>query len=225
MSFRQGARQFFERRVAPTPPLPYDAEVEYLESTGTQWIDTGIYGDDNLFASVSCMATGQSANVRDVVGANDTSRDVFGYSFRIRIIRNSIVKYSIGRNTTSSYTATVDSVVIWHDVTIDTTSGAKKIFIDGIQFGTTLTSTANKMATKVYLFAQNNDGVANDFADGVRVSAFSVKDTTTGRMLLDLIPVRFTNELGESEGAMYDRVSGALFRNAGTGAFTIGPDK
>ena len=22
--------------------LPYDAEVEYLESTGTQWIDTGI---------------------------------------------------------------------------------------------------------------------------------------------------------------------------------------
>ena len=24
------------------PKLPYDAEVEYLESTGTQWIDTGI---------------------------------------------------------------------------------------------------------------------------------------------------------------------------------------
>lgn len=23
-------------------PLPYDAELEYLESTGTQWIDTGI---------------------------------------------------------------------------------------------------------------------------------------------------------------------------------------
>ena len=36
-----GARQFFERRGAPTPPVPYDAEVEYLESTGTQCIDTG----------------------------------------------------------------------------------------------------------------------------------------------------------------------------------------
>lgn len=23
--------------------VPYDAEVEYLESTGTQWIDTGVY--------------------------------------------------------------------------------------------------------------------------------------------------------------------------------------
>ncbi len=26
----------------PVPPLPYDAEVEYLEGTGTQYIDTGL---------------------------------------------------------------------------------------------------------------------------------------------------------------------------------------
>ena len=41
----------------------------------------------------------------------------------------------------------------------------------------------------------------------------------------DFIAVRFTNEGGVSEGAMFDRVSGQLFRNAGTGAFIIGPDK
>ena len=41
----------------------------------------------------------------------------------------------------------------------------------------------------------------------------------------DFIPVRFTNERGETEGAMYDRVSGQLYRNSGTGAFIIGPDK
>lgn len=38
--------------------------------------------------------------------------------------------------------------------------------------------------------------------------------------VLDLMPVR-----DNGEGAMYDRVSGQLFRNAGTGAFIIGPDK
>lgn len=37
--------------------------------------------------------------------------------------------------------------------------------------------------------------------------------------VIDLIPVRVNGE-----GAMYDRVSGQLFRNAGTGAFVIGPD-
>lgn len=40
----------------------------------------------------------------------------------------------------------------------------------------------------------------------------------------DMIPVRFTNEQGVSEGAMYDRVSGQLFRNSGTGAFSFGTD-
>jgi len=41
----------------------------------------------------------------------------------------------------------------------------------------------------------------------------------------DAYSVRFTNEMGQAEGAMYDRVSGQLFRNAGKGAFTVGPDK
>lgn len=36
--------------------------------------------------------------------------------------------------------------------------------------------------------------------------------------------VRFTNENGVSEGAMYDRVTRKLFGNAGTGAFVLGPD-
>ena len=45
-----------------------------------------------------------------------------------------------------------------------------------------------------------------------------------GHNNMSFIPVRFTNENGVTEGAMFDRVSGELFRNAGSGAFTIGPD-
>ena len=37
-----GARQFFERRGAPTPPLPYDYEVEYIErDCSVPWVDSG----------------------------------------------------------------------------------------------------------------------------------------------------------------------------------------
>jgi len=46
-----------------------------------------------------------------------------------------------------------------------------------------------------------------------------------GILLRDFLPVKFSNEQGVSEGAMYDCVSGQLFRNAGTGAFVVGPDK
>ena len=42
--------------------LPYDAEVEYLESTGTQWIDTGKYltSASNVEVRAQIMGTGTS---------------------------------------------------------------------------------------------------------------------------------------------------------------------
>ena len=66
------------------------------------------------------------------------------------------------------------------------------------------------------LFGELNN---NNFSGGsVRIR--EVKFFYNGMLSKDIIAVRFTNEQGVSEGAMYDRVSGALFRNAGTGAFT-----
>ena len=41
----------------PTPVLPYDAEIMYLEGTGTQWIETGIYPRDNLHVSLRSAFT------------------------------------------------------------------------------------------------------------------------------------------------------------------------
>ena len=35
--------------------LPYDAEVEYLESTGTQWIDTGIIATEDTRVKATLM--------------------------------------------------------------------------------------------------------------------------------------------------------------------------
>ena len=58
-----------------------------------------------------------------------------------------------------------------------------------------------------------------------------------GNKIQHLVPVRFTNELGQTEGAMYDRANptvgmnpdgsartDGLYRNRGTGAFVIGSD-
>ena len=50
------------------------------------------------------------------------------------------------------------------------------------------------------------------------------KHRKNGVLMCDLYSVRFTNELGQDEGAMFDKVSGLFFRNAGTGSFEIGPE-
>ena len=43
-------------------------------------------------------------------------------------------------------------------------------------------------------------------------------------IMRDLFPIRFVNENGDDEGAMYDVINGELLRNQGSGSFTIGPD-
>ena len=67
---------------------------------------------------------------------------------------------------------------------------------------------------------------------------YRAKFTNNGTDVFDYIPVRFTNEQGVSEGAIFDRANptvgmnpdgsprtDGIYRNRGTGAFVIGPDK
>jgi hypothetical protein len=55
--------------------------------------------------------------------------------------------------------------------------------------------------------------VASNFSK-VRIYRFYIEGK------IDLVPVRIGNV-----GYMYDKVSGKLFGNAGTGNFILGPDK
>lgn len=67
------------------------------------------------------------------------------------------------------------------------------------------------------LFARLWDG-EYQYTTGVRVH--SLKCYEDGVLILDFIPVR----VGQV-GYMYDKVSGLLFGNNGTGNFTLGNDK
>lgn len=51
------------------------------------------------------------------------------------------------------------------------------------------------------------------------VQVYSFKYTKRNKTFMELIPVRIGDE-----GFMYDKVSGKLFGNAGTGKFILGPD-
>ena len=215
-----GARQFFERRGAPTPPLPYDAEVEYLESTGTQYIDTGLYGRDGLRAKCSFAA--------DVYNAANpfpfcARRGPNQFGCGIRIVSN-VPKFYAGMMRAVSDIADADGG--WHGIEIVTVSYDKYVVFDGVSVATSATANSYETQNNVVLFAHANATIgASPNCGSGRIGSFSLYDETAQTLLLDYIPVRFTNEQGVSEGAMYDRVSGQLFRNAGTGAFTIGPDK
>lgn len=213
---RPGARQFFERRGAPTPPaLPYDAEVKWLESTGTQWIDTGLPAREGLLVECVGSIVSWTSSGR-LFGCTAGGR---GRVFGVTTGREDTDQLYIGAAVSGSYTSSAPIGQSSHVFNLDSTAGAKVFRIDGNVINTWDTSLGVSLAN-IFLFS----AAASSYAGVSRMYSFWVKDATTGQTLVDLIPVRFTNELGESDGAMYDKVSGQLFRNQGTGKFIVGAD-
>lgn len=192
-------------------PLPYDAEVEYLESTGTQWIDTGISPRSGLLVRAEV-----------VFGNGYVFGTLSGRTYLSITRRNNdgIVSASAWSANASLNDLDVD-LTKKYLIEINTANGSKNVSVDGsIRHSWATTSTVIG-AYAIGLFAYRNSGVPsqNSFGESM-VSAFSVRDTTTDEMLLDLIPVR-----KDGVGYMYDRASGNLLGNSGTGDFVIGPDK
>lgn len=192
--------------VVSTEALPYDAEVEYLQSSGTQYINTGIK-PTNLYTFDSKVTMTQSSYNCIFWGCRSSGT----YS------SNNSQCY-LNYNSTQSgakvrlYTTATSKTSNW-------TSGA------GMTVGTTYTyigmtcvSTMNDMTQPVILFGLNNIGTIEPSAGICLIGGFTAYND--GVKVMDLIPVR-----KNGVGYMYDKVSGELFGNDGTGIFGIGPDK
>ena len=92
-------------------------------------------------------------------------------------------------------------------------------WIDGVRRGAATNSTFTAV-TNMYIFAvpkgDGTDGLEN-YAKGKLYSFKMLNQNNV--LLIDLIPVR-----KNGIGYMYDRVSGQLFGNSGTGQFILGND-
>lgn len=197
------------------PKLPYDAEVAYLESTGTQWIDTGIVPTNSHGFSISCALNGVSAT-------SYNSRAIGVHQVNVRWLFS--LQISGGNNTFFGWNTAMSNLGGYSNLqTVEASlnfMNDRKAILDGSVKASDL-GNLGAFSRTAYLFANNRDASGEMFLGRI----FSCKISNVGDVVRDFIPVRFTNTLGQSEGAMYDRVSGQLFRNAGTGAFVIGPDK
>ena len=198
-------------------PLPYDAEVEYLESTGTQYIDTYFKGSDVLDFEIDALVSSEGA--RTFFGARSSYN---GTGSRIyNLVSASDGHFGFGLNGLWSRWPKLGIVVgdrFWAKKTGNTVIMSNGVSIE-------VNSEKFETPYEIELFAMSTVTQKRHGQEPLIGKIYSVSFSTYGTNIGDFIPVRFTNELGEAEGAMYDKVSGQLFRNAGTGAFIIGPDK
>lgn len=178
--------------------LPYDAEVAYLESSGAQWMDT-----EYLPSSPDRIDVQAYFQKDDEYGA----RVLLGIVSPKLWITTGTCRFN-GENSASINT--LRKLGAWNSISIDkdycTCNGTTVPMSKG---------TFRDNSLSLWLFGAN--GGTSEKTNG-RIS--SCKIYHSGAIVRDFIPVR-----KGTVGYLYDRVSGQLFGNAGTGAFVIGPDK
>lgn len=193
-------------------PLPYDAEVEYIDSVVPAYIDTGVPISRDVFAVICDAAFLSDAGVYSTMIGTEGD-----YYCLIRIWE-SFGRIEMWWKGWNVYAPSDTSNLYSRHTFMFSSSGA---FVDGVKHGY-LSGAFSGSTNPTIKVAGYNTG--NTQRRG-RCRYWGVKILGSDeRPIRDMIPVRFTNELGQSEGAMYDKVSRQLFRNAGTGQFVIGPD-
>lgn len=187
-------------------PLPYDARVSYLQSTGTQYIETGIIPDSEtgIYASVEC-----SDNIDSYfIGTrNNTSNTRWGYGH----ISNGF--YWCYRTYQTSNRLTGTTAEVWLNYMNDKKAVAKN---SNTTKEATLPALSFTPAYNIRLFG--SAGVVASYSKW-NGKIYAAKITQGSDVVMDLIPVR-----KDGVGYMYDTVSGNLFGNSGTGSFTYGND-
>lgn len=179
-------------------PFPYDVEVEYLESSGAQWIDTEyVPSAPDRIAVQAYFQEDDDSGARVLLGVE--SPKLWITSGRCRF--NGENSANISNNLVLG---------AWNSISIDKDYCTCNGTTVKMSMGTFMDNSLS-----LWLFGANGGTIEK--TDG-RISSCKIYHSSA--LVRDFIPVRVGNI-----GYMYDRVSGQLFGNSGTGAFIIGPDK
>ena len=188
--------------------------VEYIQSTGQEWIDTGIYPDGNTTLSADYQYTSYSSTSSLVGVRGDGSSNY--QSMYVLWVRNNNLEISH------------DDLLNVKSVTADTKRHLLErnkgtIYIDGkyaIGFAATVTFTS---PYTLEVFACNNNGAKGAWCSKMKL--YSLKIYTGGTnvnnstLVRDFVPCY---RKADRVAGLYDTVSGEFFENQGTGEFLIG---
>ena len=216
------------------PAKPYDRDLEYIASTGSQWIDTGVhfrygqkfslkwrqYSIENLFDCDAGWGVG--------VNVNGVSRNFIGGGYssahtRINLwIKGSAYNFTPVFNVADLTTSVIylDECTALDPVTYTMTDIASG---DVWTLGTAVTPQDGEnyeSNSNLFLGRYGTDNKSTYAHLGKKAFYQATLETAaTGEKVFDLVPVE-----KDGEACMYDTVSGNIHHNAGSGTFFAGPE-
>lgn len=179
--------------------------LPYIETTGTQYIDTGVIGSSSITVEIVFQRHGTYSSWGHIIGATtaDTSVNMI---FGIHEWYEYLLKRGRGDIMTAYYTF---SEGLMYTVNFNTSA----LIINGTTVKTfdsqTFTTNLN-----LYLFCTNFGGTPNALLPSCRL--YSCKIWDNGTLIRDFVPVINNGEIG-----LWDNANNTMYTNDGTGEFTV----
>jgi hypothetical protein len=189
-------------RFGVLKPAKNYVELEYIESSGTQYIDTG-FNINTSTDEIELVIQGITTTIYKWFFGEHDNNARFGIGSG-----DGTNKRNVGYGATT-YKVNDTQVYNTQHTFVANSSG---VYIDGTKVAnySSFTSTST-----LYLFHLNLNNQSS-YMGGARVWGY--KHKRNGELLLDMIPVLDRNNIA----CMYDKVSGEFFYNQGTGDFIVG---
>lgn len=182
--------------------LPYDAEVEWLESDKKSLVDTGI----DLFdvSDFEMRLRFEVTSFYNYVALWAESTDTYeSWIYADKSLAVRINNYRVDRN------IKLELGNIYNLIITGSNGNSLTLEVNGTT--NTITRAFSAVNNLLLFGGYTNSGGAWKF--------YAMQLSKNGTKVRDFIPVR----VGQV-GYLYDKVSGQLFGNQGTGAFIVGPD-
>lgn len=201
-------------------------QVEYIESNGTQYIDTGIVADTDIVETITNVSTSNLNTTMWLGGAENTKTDEITKKYQtLPYIENSIMYFYAGESEKISsenleqekYYKIIQTYTDSNEED-DSSGGNLKVTINNVEKYNAAFSGTIKNNRNIWLFA-NNDEAGNYKYSSIKLKEFKYyKDNL---IALELVPCY---RIEDNVVGMYDIISGTFFTNSGSGNFTKGED-
>lgn len=206
------------RRVMGGSSLPNESEIEYLESNGLQWIDTGYIPNANTQLYVEFSIRKFNPSIRNGT-APFGARSGWGNKQFVLFspVNDRSTEYFCYGN---SYAAISSALQLNTRIICSIDKNHWTFTVNGTSADYTFSSTESSRLPpwNTILFSYSNNGTVAIADNVIDIYRFYVMENDV--RILDYKPYRVG-----SVGYMKDVVNGSLHGNDGTGDFVLGPDK
>lgn len=209
-------RLYYNSGIGEFIPGPAYVELEYIESTGTQYIDTGVKFTgttskiDARYKLNSTGVTGSYSSLSATQIDDNTRWGSLQYDKTVGKCTFTVGNVPGGSGIIFSPSGSIDHVIY-------TTNGTS-LTVEFNNNTQTLSAGGSALTGQtLYLGCKNTSGTRSEYFVG---NIYSYKLEIDGTLVRDFIPVKMGTEVG-----MYDTVTDTFFTNAGTGELIAGPEK